>query len=107
MTAFEKLLAALAELPNPDTTILTVNERSLCRLALAIIEPMERARDVLEALEYACQIDGNTRRGAFVKAFVEGEAWAEQDLAAWRAARDEEDPGARPGQAQEKEEANR
>ena len=33
------------------------------------------------ALEYAAnQIDSDTRRGVFVKAFVEGEDWAERDL---------------------------
>ena len=36
-----------------------------------------------KAMEYAANfIDGNMRRGVFVRAFVEGEDWAERELMA-------------------------
>lgn len=37
----------------------------------------------IEALEFACEIEGNSRRGVWVKAYVEGEDWAIADLARW------------------------
>jgi hypothetical protein len=37
----------------------------------------------IEALEYACTIEGNSRRGVWVKAYVEGEEWAIVDFARW------------------------
>jgi len=37
-----------------------------------------------KALEYAANhIDGDSRRGVWVKAFVEGEDWAYEDLQKW------------------------
>lgn len=36
------------------------------------------------ALDYAANhIEGDARRGVFVRAIVEGEDWARRDLAAW------------------------
>jgi len=50
--------------------------------------PLNQGRDdaslsAIEALEYACSIDSDARRRAWVSAFIAGEAWAFRDLDAW------------------------
>lgn len=85
--SMKDLIAEARALPDPDKNVLSHNERALIKLAGAMADELERTETAILSLEYAAQIDANNRRGAFIKAFVEQEAWAVADFNAWRGRR--------------------
>lgn len=51
--------------------------------ALQQIRSQTAASTVIAALEYACTIEADNRRGVWVKAYVEEQDWAIRDFVAW------------------------
>lgn len=49
-------------------------------------------REATAVLEYACTIEGDTRRGVFIKAWVEDEVWAIADFNKWHKANSDRSP---------------
>ena len=54
------------------------------RNGVELLDEIERLRDVFAVLEYACEIEPASRRGVFVKGYVENDALAVVAFENWR-----------------------